>query len=111
MAAATTMVLFLLHAISAAFCSDGHLMHLVRLLVFFVLYYNFWFYASHIEGHANSLADALSCNNLHLFFSQVSPKPLLPAVVPQSLLAIISDNIAWTSTAWTRLFTTILLQV
>ena len=29
------------HAVNTTFCSDGHLMHLIRLLVFFASYHNF----------------------------------------------------------------------
>jgi len=54
--------------INATFCYDNHLMHLIRLLVFFASYYNFWFFAFHVEGDNNTLADALSRNNLPLFF-------------------------------------------
>jgi len=97
--------------INATFCKENHLMHLVRLLVFFASYYNFWFFASHIEGHNNTLADALSRNNLHVFFSQAPPSPLTPAVVPEPLLRLIAQNITWTSTAWTRLFTITLHQL
>ena len=56
------------HVVNATFCSDNHLMYLIRLLVFFASYHNFWFYVSHIEGEHNTLADTLSCNNLHCFF-------------------------------------------
>ena len=57
---------------------ESHLMHFVRLLVFFACYYNFWFRAEHIQGRLNTLADALSGNNLSCFFSQnppVCPQP------------------------------------
>ena len=33
--------------IQATYCKDSHLMHLIRLLVFFAAYFNFWFSASH----------------------------------------------------------------
>ena len=37
-----------------------HLMHLIRTLVFLASRFEFWFSASHIEGKANIIADALS---------------------------------------------------
>ena len=52
-------------------CRDSHLMHLVRLLVFLASHHNFWFTASHIQGKQNTLADALSRNNMNFFYSQV----------------------------------------
>ena len=42
-------------------------MQLVCLLVFLALYLNFWFTASHIEGKQNTLADALSRDNMNFF--------------------------------------------
>ena len=33
--------------IQAKYCKDSHLMHLIRLLVFFVAHFNFWFSASY----------------------------------------------------------------
>ena len=47
-------------AINASFCKDAHLMHLIRLLVFFASYYSFWFYAAYVAGRDNNLADSLS---------------------------------------------------
>ena len=65
----------------------------------FASYHNFWFYSYHIEGRVNTLADALSCNNLQCFFSQGPPAPCAMAAVPQSLMTIIAQNINWTSTS------------
>jgi len=36
--------------LNATLCSDTHLMHLIRLLVFIAGKYNFWFTAVHIPG-------------------------------------------------------------
>ena len=47
-------------AINASFCKDAHLMHLIQILVFFASYHSFWFYAAHIAGKHNNLADSLS---------------------------------------------------
>jgi len=52
------------------FSSDCHLMHLIRLLVFFAAKFNFWFVASHIQGSKNVAADAPSRNNLSVFSSR-----------------------------------------
>jgi len=79
------------HAVNATFCSDGHLMHLIRLLVFSASYHNFWFNASHIERWVSTLADALSRNNLHSFFSQGSPALCL---VPK-IFSSVADVIQW----------------
>ena len=39
---------------------ESHLMHLVRLLVFFAYHYNFWFRAERIQGQLNTLADTVT---------------------------------------------------
>uniref|UniRef100_A0A1X7U387 RNase H type-1 domain-containing protein n=1 Tax=Amphimedon queenslandica TaxID=400682 RepID=A0A1X7U387_AMPQE len=70
---------------------DNHLMHLVRLLVFFTSRYDFWFGAIHIKGAHNTLADALSRDNIPLFFSQ-APASANPnsAAVPEALLVLLA---------------------
>ena len=45
--------------IKATYSKDLHMMHLIRLLVFFASKYNFWFTAMHIPGRLNVAADAL----------------------------------------------------
>ena len=99
------------HVVNALFCKDSHLMHLVRLLVFFASYHNFWFFASHIAGKNNIAADSLSRNNLSIFFTQVPLASRIPTRIPQSLLTIISQNITWTSMSWTKLFIATLHQL
>ena len=56
-------------AISATFCKDLCLMHLIRLLVFFAAYHNFWLQAAHIAGKDSKIADALPRNNVRYFLS------------------------------------------
>ena len=48
---------------------EAHLMHLLRLLVFYACHYNFWFKAEHIPGKKSTLADTLSRNNVSYFLS------------------------------------------
>ena len=91
-------------AINATFCKDLHLMHLIRLLVFFAAYHNFWFHAAHIAGRDNRLADALSRNNISFFSSQV-PQPLpQPSTVPPPLITLVTQKLTWMSTSWMKLF-------
>lgn len=49
----------IVEAINATFCKDLHLMHLIRMLVFFATYHNFWFQAAHI-AEKDKLADELA---------------------------------------------------
>ena len=90
--------------LNATFCSDTHMMHLIRLLVFFAAKYNFWFTAAHIPGKNNVIADALSRNNLSLFRSQAPEADYHPAQLSAALVSLISQIITWTSTSWMKLF-------
>ena len=67
---------------------EAHLMHLVRLLVFYACHYNFWFRAEHLPGKKNTSADALSRNNVSYFLLQVPRVSHCPSKVPPPLLAL-----------------------
>ena len=94
--------------IQATYCKDSHLMHLIRLLVFFVAYFNFWFSASDIAGKSNTRADALSRSKHAVFLAQVSEAVREPVKVPSQLINLLSQNITWMCTAWMEQFSTIL---
>ena len=98
-------------AINASFCKDAHLMHLIRLLVFFASYHSFWFYAAHIAGKDNNMADALSRNNISSFLSQAPSASPQPSAIPPSLVTLVAQNLTWTSTSWMRLFDATLQQL
>ena len=97
--------------LQSTYCKEPHLMHLIRLLVFFAAHYNFWFSASHIAGELNTEADALSRDNHSLFLSQVPNAVQEPASVPPQLVSLLTQNITWTCTAWMELFNTTLHQL
>ena len=79
-------------AINATFCKDLHLMHLIRLLVFFAAYHNFWLQVAHIAGKNNKIANALSRNNTSHFLSQV-PQPLCqPSIAPPPLITLVTPQ-------------------
>ena len=79
-------------------------MHLIRLLIFFAAYYNFWFSASHIVGKLNT--GALSRNNRSLFLLQVPKVSQNPAFIPPQLISLLTQNITWMCTAWMELLNT-----
>ena len=56
--------------IEATYAQNAHLMHLLRLLIFYASFYDFWFMTSHIPEIINTNAEALSRNNMAVFFSQ-----------------------------------------
>ena len=86
------------------YSKEPRLMHLTRLLTFFACYHQFWFVASHIPGAKNTLADAISRNNLDLFLSQVPQAGQTPTPIPPSLMELLMLDASWTSTSWMKLF-------
>ena len=103
--------LAVVQVLQATYSQEPHLMHLVRLLVFFAAHFNFWFSASHIAGTDNSLADSLSRNNTQLFLSQVPQAVRHPSRIPPPLIKLLECNLTWTTTAWTMLFRATLQQL
>ena len=96
--------------IKATYSKDLHMMHLIRLLVFFASKYNFWFTATHIPGKLNVAADALSRNNIPMFFMQVPQADVHPTAVAPALVSLVSQDITWTCKGWIKLFNDTLQQ-
>ena len=66
--------------------ADPLLCNLLQCLHFYSAHYQFMFTAAHIPGVKNVAADALSCNNLHLFYSLF---PQVPRhTIPHSLVEL-----------------------
>ena len=89
--------------------ADKLLMHLLHCLILYSAFYRFQFIAEHIPGVLNTAADALSLNNISLFYSlvpQSRPVPLPPVVVD----LIVNTRPDWGSQAWTTLFTSSLIR-
>ena len=82
---------------------ESHLSHLIRLLVFYACYYDFWFQVKHISGNQNIWADALSHNNLTSFSQVPSANPQQSVILPPLLSLLVLDA-AWRSTPWMELF-------
>ena len=100
------------HVLNSTYSKDPHLMHMVRVLVFLAAHFNFWFRAEHIEGKANSLADALSRDNLEYFLSKSeSPTRDRSPDIPATLMALLGDIQDWTSPRWITLFGATLRQL
>ena len=94
------------HILNSTYSKDGHIMHLIQILVFLAAHFDFWFIAKHIEGKANRLADDLSRDNLSHFFSQVPQAEYYSQPhIPAPLLDLLDIRYhMWTSTDWIRLF-------
>lgn len=97
--------------IQGTYSREPHLMHLVRLLVFFAAARGFWFTAEHIPGRENGLADAISRDNEGYFLSQVPQAARNSSYIPPSLLALVMQDTAWTSAAWTDQFSFTMRQL
>ena len=87
---------YIVDAINATFCSDSHMMHLIR---FFAAKFNFLSTAANIPGKKNVVADAQS--SMSLFRSHADCHPVKPSA---ALVSLITQNITWTSTSWIKLF-------
>ena len=97
--------------IKATYSKELHMMHLIRLLVFYATKFDFWFTATHIPGKLNTLADALSRNNKDLFFSQAPQAAPQASPLSPALVDLLSLNITWTSIDWIRQFKHSMQQV
>ena len=84
---------------------DAHMCHLLRCLVFLEAKYEFGYRAEHIPGRDNKAADALSRDNLSVFFSLHPQAPTTHTVLPPSLVELLLDpTITWTSPRWRERF-------
>ena len=89
---------------------DRLLMHLLRCLSFFSAYFKFQHFSEHVPGVMNTAADALSRDNLLLFFSLVPQTP--QTHVPRSVAALLVTQMPdWGSHTWTDLFSCCLTEV
>ena len=83
-------------------------MHLMRCLVFIAAKWEFHLVATHIKGVNNTLADALSRDNLVLFHSLHPQADREPSIIPEALLEVlIISRPDWTSRSWTEMWSTI----
>ena len=89
--------------IKATYSKDLHMMHFIRLLVFFASKYNFWFTATHIPGKLNVAADALSRNNIPMFFMQAPQADTHLTAVAPAVVSLVSQGITWTCKGWIKL--------
>ena len=92
-------------AVNKGSARDPSLVRLLHILAFLCAVFDITVTAKHLPGVQNVVADALSCNNLKLFFAfnpQASP---VPAVIPSELVELtLTQSLRWTSPTWMGLF-------
>ena len=87
---------------------DPTAMHLVRCLTLIECHHDFSIVSKHIPGHLNTLADALSRDNLPYFLSHCPQASATPTTIPLSLVqALIISRPDWTSVDWPSLLKSI----
>ena len=97
--------------INAGYSKDPLLMQLLRCLFFILAQHEFSLRAEHIPGKLNVGADAISRDNLALFFLQVPKASKQATVIPKALVdLVIRQQPDWLSPDWSQLFKTCLLQ-
>ena len=80
---------------------DGTIMHLLRGLHFVCAHYNINLRASHIQGVKNVSADAISRNNLQVFFKENPTANRSPTRIPERLWEIlVTTQPDWLSEHW-----------
>lgn len=89
-------------------CRDKSVMSLLRVLYFITAKYNILLSAVHLAGKCNSIADALSRNNLRMFFDACPQANCSPDSIPEMLInLLVVTQPDWTSPTWTKMFTSI----
>ena len=96
-----------LSVISAGSAKDPTLAHLLRCLFFLEARYKFQAVAAHVPGVHNTLADALSRDNMPLFFCLAPQAYRIPSPVPEELVTTLVTPRHWTHETWISWFSTI----
>lgn len=92
-------------AVNSGYSRSPQLMHLLRCLFFIRAHFQLEVWACHIPGIQNTVADAISRNNLSVFFSQAPQARRNQTPVPQGLRSLLLEQQPdWTSTDWVALF-------
>lgn len=98
--------------INSGYSKDNSLMQLLRCLFFIKAYFEISLSAIHIKGEENVGADAISRNNLFVFFAQVPQADPYPTPIPQSAVdLLVLQQPDWLSPDWSQLFKNCLWQV
>ena len=95
--------------VNSRYAKDPLLAHILRSVFFITAKYNFDIAAIHTPGKLNTIADAISRNNISLFRSQVPQAAPQPIPIPNQLVKGLScAKQDWSSRNWTTWFASIL---
>ena len=98
--------------INAGYSKDTQLMHLIRYLFFMLAAWDISLYSCHIRGALNTVADAISRDNIPLLFSKVPDADPHPTPISAELVELlIASQQDWTLPSWGHLFKSCLWQV
>jgi len=80
---------------------DELLMHLLRLLYFYLALYSIRLRAVHVPGIHNIKADAISRNNMQVFFQHHPEASMTSTPIPTGLADLLgTDHQVWLSPVW-----------
>ena len=100
------------YAVNKGAARDPKLTRLLRVLGFLCGVHSISLTAQHIAGVRNVAADALSRNQLSVFFASYPQAAPMPSGVPLYLQELVLDlSLRWTSPSWKQRFTTMLTTV
>ena len=98
--------------VNSGYSKDPQIMHLVRCLFFVLAAGDISLYSHHIAGVLNTVADAISRNNIRLLFSKVPGADPTPTKIPAELVELlVTSQPDWTLPSWGHLFRSCLQQV
>ena len=98
--------------VNSGYSKDPQIMHLVRCLSFVLAAWDISLYSHHIAGVLNTVADAVSRNNIPFLFSKVRDADPMPTKIPAELVELlVTSQPDWTLPSWGHLFRSCLQQV
>ncbi len=91
--------------VNSGYSRVPRIMHLLRCLFFIRAHFRLNVWAVHVPGVENSLADAISRNQLPFLFTQVPEAQYRRERIPPDLLSLLVEQQPdWTSRPWRQLF-------
>jgi len=98
--------------IKVGYSKEPYLMHLLWCIFFITAFYELTLLPIHVPGAINKAADAISRNNIAMFYSQVPNATSAPVAIPPEVVDLLIRQCPdWTSQAWSQWFRNCLQQV